>query len=154
LLAVTLVAGLLLAAQPSAVAEPPAMLRQESHETVPDVIDCGTFSVTFDFDERLFGIARFQNGVLVSDSDHMYITGTLINSTTLKTLNVSQDFTLTFKPPNTQLLVGLFLKFSLPHGGVVSMAVGKFTVDNNGNVILVAGRPEVDDTQKICAALE
>jgi hypothetical protein len=101
----TLVAGLLLVAQPSAVAETPAMLRQEFHETDPNAINCGTFSVTFDLEERLFGIARFQDGKLVTDTDHWHITGTLINQTTLKTINTSMDYTFRFTPPNTLTIV-------------------------------------------------
>ena len=152
---VTVVGGLFLMAQSSAVAESPAMLRQEFHDTIPDSINCGTFSVTFDLEERLLGIARFQNGVLVADSDHMHVTGTLINQTTLKTINTSSDYTFTFKPLNVQTIIGLFFKFSLPHGGTVTLDVGKFAVDSNGNVTLVGGQFDfAGDIQKICSALE
>lgn len=105
--------------------------------------DTGTYQVFFDQQGN-------QTRVQVEDRSHSTLSANGITLDGYGSYNTVYDLT-----NGTSTETGLDVRFSLPHGGVVVIEVGRSISDANGNIVFLAGKNPLleGDFNALCAAL-
>ena len=130
-----------LIAAPTAGAVPPTAIEQTFHRLAPRFIDCGSFTVSGEWDvTRLNTIFYDSSGMPVRQTFHVHFSGTLTNNATGKSIPDTGNQNVTLDLLTGEGVVdGRVRVDTIPGEGVVLAQVGR-VVTENGVPIFIAGQ--------------
>jgi hypothetical protein len=120
-----------------------------------NLIDCGSFMVREDYSipTRVIVFASDPDGNAISGQAHNDLNGTFTNLTTSYSLPEYAHRTIMFdNQAGTRKEVGLFVRVSLPGGGVVTLQAGNLIIGPD-DVTFAGNHHWADGPDLICAAL-
>jgi hypothetical protein len=151
------IVGGLLALVPAAAADPPTIVEQSLHRSIPNFASCPGFTVAgeFDVNRTLFTFVD-ANGTPIERVIHVHFTGTLTNTSTGKSIPdegnqiVSIDLLTGVTTVDGRLRVD-----TVPGEGVILAQTGRIVTGADGTVLFIAGQHDLQnglpDADGFCA---
>jgi hypothetical protein len=124
-------------------------------DTGSNLIDCGSFTAREDFSipTRVIVFSSDPDGNAIKGQAHQDLSGTFTNLTTGYSLPENANRTIMFdNQAGTRKMVGLFVRVSIPGGGVVTLHTGNLTIGPE-DVTFAGNHHWADGPDLICAAL-
>ena len=120
-----------------------------------NLIDCGSFMVREDYSipTRVIVFASYPDGEPINGQAHQDYNGTFTNLTTGYSLPENGQKTIIFdNQAGTRRLLGLFVRVSIPGGGVATLDAGNLTFGPDG-VTFAGNHHWADGPDLLCAAM-
>ena len=120
-----------------------------------NIIDCGSFTVREDYSipTRVIVFASYPDGEPINGQAQQDFNGTFTNLNTGYSLPENGQKTIIFdNEAGTRMMLGLFVRVSIPGGGVAILDAGNLTIEPDG-VTFAGNHHWADGPDLLCAAL-
>jgi hypothetical protein len=128
----------------AAAADPPTIVQESYHRSIPDFISCPGFTVEVNSDVNRTDFTFTDSaGTPIRRVLHVHFTGALTNNTTGKSIPDEGNFIVTIDlTTGTTTTVGGVRLDTVPGLGLILAQAGRIEFDAQGNIMFIAGQQD------------